>query len=117
MISLCRDNMLSKEDCEILIKFFKKKPKKNFHKHETEDNTYNIVLELNTEKYFFKHFDKLIKDLNYIAKLLNNSMFEYTHLVKWPLKCYQPLHRDFAYEHTTLSSILYLNDDYDGGET
>ena len=117
MISLCRDNMLSKEDCEKLIKFFKKKSKKNFHKHETEDNVYNIVLELNTEKYFFKHFDKLIKDLNYIAKLLNNSMFEYTHLVKWPLKCYQPLHRDFAYEHTTLSSILYLNDDYDGGET
>ena len=61
--------MLSKEDCEKLIKFFKKKPKKNFHKHETEDNTYNIVLELNTEKYFFKHFDKLIKDLNYIARL------------------------------------------------
>ena len=117
MIFLGRDNFILKSDCEKLIKFFNKRKKKKLIKHETGNKVFNVVLNLNTENYFLNNFKKLIKDLNYISKLLNNSKAEYTHLVKWPVDCFQSTHKDFAYKHTTLASILYLNDNYDGGET
>lgn len=116
MIFLCRDNFITKNDCNKLIKFFSKNNKKH-KKHLTKDKIFNKVLDLTNEKYFINNFSKILKDSNYISKLLNNSTFEYTHLVKWPINSYQPLHKDTAYQHTTLASILYLNDDYDGGET
>ena len=117
MIFLGRDNFILKSDCEKLIKFFNKRKKKKLIKHETGNKVFNVVLNLNTENYFLNNFKKLIKDLNYISKMLNYSKTEYTHLVKWPVNCDQKLHKDFAYKHTTLASILYLNDDYKGGET
>ena len=91
MIFLGRDNFILKSDCKKLIKFFNKRKKEKLIKHETENKVFNVVLNLNTENYFLNNFKKLIKDLNYISKLLNNSTAEYTH--------------------------LYLNDNYDGGET
>ncbi len=42
---------------------------------------------------------------------------EVSQIVKWPVGSMQPVHRDMARETTTFTSITYLNDDFEGGET
>jgi hypothetical protein len=38
-------------------------------------------------------------------------------IVRWPTNAFQNLHLDSAHQNNILTSITYLNDDYEGGET
>ena len=55
--------------------------------------------------------------LNEKAKDINGSEIDYVQIVKWPRGSSQPSHRDTAHDHTTLASIIYLNENIEGGET
>jgi hypothetical protein len=50
-----------------------------------------------------------------IKKICKNNYINYSQIVKWPEGSYQPEHLDFDYH--TYTSILYLNDNFIGGET
>ena len=118
MIGLIRDNFILNHDCQKLINYHHKN-KKKIKKHVTtyDGKIWNHPLPLQGTKFFDHGFVKLQKDLNYIAKILNNSVLDYVHLVRWPIGSFQPIHKDTTEKQTTLSSILYLNSDYEGGET
>ena len=118
MIGLIRDNFISTQDCQKLINYHHKN-KKKIKKHVTtyDGKIWNYPLPLQKTSFFNNNFLKLQQDLNYIAKILNNSVLDYVHLVRWPIGSFQPIHKDTTENQTTLSSILYLNSDYEGGET
>ena len=42
---------------------------------------------------------------------------EYVQVVRWPIGSKQNSHYDKAQDYTTLASIIYLNDNFIGGET
>ena len=46
-----------------------------------------------------------------------NTFIEGAQLVKWPVGSNQPFHHDDTREKTTFTSVTYLNDDFEGGET
>ena len=46
-----------------------------------------------------------------------NTFIEGAQLVKWPVGSNQPFHHDDAREKTIFTSVTYLNDDFEGGET
>jgi len=43
------------------------------------------------------------------------AFINYSHLVEWEAPIHQPHHQDFYYH--TWTSILYLNDEFEGGQT
>jgi len=58
----------------------------------------------------------LIEKLESISKLFD-SKIDWFEIVKWPIGSKQDLHFDTASNKTTFSSIVYLNDNFEGGET
>lgn len=52
---------------------------------------------------------------NFIKKINKNYVINYFQLVKWPSGEFQQEHFDFEYHPYT--TIIYLNDDFEGGET
>lgn len=57
----------------------------------------------------------LAKITNHSTAILSDCFIHYAQIVKWNIGSYQPTHLDFDYHD--LTSIIYLNDDYQGGET
>jgi|TARA_R110000850_G_C9686770_1_gene438541 hypothetical protein len=103
---LLENNFITKEGCKKLINFYKSKPLP-----EQFDNTF--PLSLITTDYL-----NLIKKLNEVSIKLNNSVVDYFQIVKWPSPSIgKVLHLDHAHSHTSLSSIIYLNDEFEGGHT
>lgn len=108
MITLLKDNFLSKEECKNLINFYKKNKKKCVKFR----NVFPLHLNI------YKDIDQnLFKKINNISLLINNSIIDWAQIVYWPKDSFQDLHFDNASEKTTLSSICYLNDNFTGGET
>ena len=59
---------------------------------------------------------KLNGRLNFIIKNIDKEAFvNYFQIVKWSTDTFQPIHKDFT--HHCYTSIIYLNDDFKGGET
>jgi|TARA_R100000455_G_C6271479_1_gene127739 hypothetical protein len=60
-----------------------------------------------------------VKDLIYsrYKPYIFDNLIDWTQIVLWPPNTYQDLHLDEREKNTTISSITYLNDDYQGGET
>ena len=107
------DNFISKEQSNYFINYlennFNLEDKKCFKHRETKAiNCINIkddieILELG------------LKLKNLPQKINKKYAINYFEIVKWPTEEYQDEHVDFDYHPYT--SILYLNDDYTGGET
>ena len=99
------NNFLSKEECKNFINFYKK--------NKTDKFFNTLPLDLKPKDHTY-----LIKKLNKDSKKLNNSVVDYLQIVTWPVpNIGQQLHFDTARLHTTLSSIIYLNDGFEGGHT
>ena len=65
-------------------------------------------------KNLFDNLDKtLINKISSISKLINDSDIDLAQIVYWPVGSFQDLHHDIALKNTTLSSVCYLNDDYE----
>ena len=62
------------------------------------------------------HYKVLLSKLNYLIKsYFKDSLINYSQIVEWPEKSSQDEHIDTYYHPFT--SIIYLNDNYSGGET
>ena len=108
MVTQVIDNFLNKEETKFLINYYNSNESKTF----VFGNTNPLNISLKDENLKF-----LINKLNISAKKINNSQLDWLQIVKWKVSKGQDLHFDTASNQTTLSSILYLNDDFEGGET
>jgi len=108
MITQIVDNFLTDEECNYLINFYKN----NEHYAKTFRDVFPLSLDQQDDRLNF-----LKNKLNNQALSINNSKIDWYEIVKWPKGSYQDLHLDTASSKTSLSSITYLNDNYEGGNT
>jgi hypothetical protein len=108
------NNFLDNEKCESLITFHKENFEKllnnlsNYH-DKTEVIQFSLLHNIDLSK-------QIAADITCHVRQINTKAFiNYFQIVKWPNGSYQDEHLDFP-EHV-LTSIIYLNDDYEGGET
>ena len=107
-----QDNFLNKKECNDIIDFYKSQPLPKIF-----DGTYPFPLTKNS-KLYIKKYQKLLNKINKVSISLNKSIVDWFQIVKWP--AFHPgkkLHFDKVNSSTILSSILYLNSDFEGGHT
>jgi len=104
------ENFISNEESDYLMQYHKENfnlnKKSNFMWRGTE------VIDIGESSKFKElrnKFNNLVKSED------KDHVVSYFQIVRWPTGEWQPPHLDL-YGHT-YSSILYLNDDYEGGET
>jgi len=102
MIIFIKDNFITKQDCDWAIETYKK----NQHKAKSFRDVYPLEVPI-----------RFLPKLNKQSFELNRSQVDWAEIVRWPIGSHQSLHFDNAKDNTTLASIVYLNDDYDGGHT
>tara|TARA_Y100001938_G_C7892836_1_gene330597 strand:- start:110 stop:565 length:456 start_codon:yes stop_codon:yes gene_type:complete len=98
-----RYNIFTDEVIQTLIQGFDKNIK-DISKHR-DTLVFNLATE--DEDFIYKKFKPFIHD----------HVIDWAQIVKWPTGSSQILHTDGASDKTTLSSITYLNDNFNGGET
>ena len=103
------DNFITEKECKQLIKLHKKY-EKNMWQHE---DTFCVSLDKLKEPVVLS----LRKKMNLLSKEINNSEVNYSNLVKWPKGARHRMHTDYAVRETVLASIVYLNHDFQGGQT
>ena len=107
------ENFFTPEKCQHFINrhsklFNPNHDKRTFYHRKTE-----VVL---LSSYFVYDSKKLNGRLNFTIKNIDEGAFvNYFQIVKWPTRELQLSHRDFDYHPYT--SIIYLNDNFKGGET
>tara|TARA_B110000093_G_C12759616_1_gene321959 strand:- start:43 stop:501 length:459 start_codon:yes stop_codon:yes gene_type:complete len=102
---IIQDNFLSIEECKYLIDFYKSQPTP-----EKYNTTYPLNIETND--------NSLAEKITKFGMTVNNSTVDWLQIVRWPYSnSGKELHIDDTSNKTTLSSIIYLNDDYEGGHT
>jgi len=100
------DNFLTDKQCDSLINFYNSKPQPS--KYLT---THPLNLSINDHK-------TLTKKINKIGIDINKSIIDWFQIVKWPFpNVGMDMHIDDASIKTTLSAVIYLNDNYLGGYT
>ena len=104
---IIEDNFLQKQECNLVINFYKK----NLNRVKSFRDVFPLDLEQEDKDIYF-----IIKKLNKFVEKLNHTI-DWIQIVKWPVKSIQNLHFDNTSSFTTFSSILYLNDDFEGGQT
>jgi hypothetical protein len=107
MIVLIKDNLNSKEFCKNTINFYKK------NKNKAKKFRDVFPLDLKKEDLEIDFINKI----HNISKTINNSIIDWAQIVYWPKNSFQDFHFDNTSNKTTLSSICYLNDNYEGGQT
>ena len=96
------DNFLLDREINLLLNFYQQ----NNHLKQKYRNTFPISL------------GNLFIDIkNKYNKLSQEDHRDWWQIVHWPKGSFQNSHKDNASEKTTLSSITYLNDSFEGGET
>jgi len=115
MIIQVYDRFLTTDDCTNLINFYEKNKDKSVsftvENEGLQPRCPLNIIEKSAEFIFLQN------KLNQKSLYANNSILDYVQIVKWPIGSKQFSHYDDAWEHTTLASIIYLNDNFSGGET
>jgi hypothetical protein len=110
------NSIISKQHCDFLINLLEYNlTLTRNHRDTTVIDIYPIIP--------FKQESQCIDLVKYVnslityevKKICKNSYINYSQIVKWPEGSYQPEHLDF--DCHTYTSILYLNDNFIGGET
>tara|TARA_R110000868_G_C10700622_1_gene749085 strand:- start:66 stop:542 length:477 start_codon:yes stop_codon:yes gene_type:complete len=108
------DNFLDRSGCDFFSKFHKENYNKlpeNFKKSHRKTEVIKFENFMSDDRFKYL-YSKIVS----IAKSINENYFpNYLEIVRWPKNEYQSLHNDFNYH--PLTSIIYLNDDFKGGET
>lgn len=99
------DSYFDREECNQLIELYDK------FKYLAEP-FYNVI-PLKVKELLPRKF---ITKLNKTTNIINKSKIDWIEVVKWPLGSYKELHYDCFKDTTKLSSVTFLNDDYEGGE-
>jgi len=107
---IIKDNMIESTTCNDLINLFQINEKKS----ETWRDTFTLNLH-ETDNNFAQ------KIYYFYSSFLNSkglSLYpECAQIVKWPTNSFQDLHLDSGRETTVYTSITYLNDNFEGGNT
>lgn len=103
---IIQDKFLTDKQCDSLINFYNSKPK---------PSEYNTAFPLNLS---IDEHKSLVTKINKTGISINKSIIEWFQIVKWPFpNVGMDMHIDDASTKTTLSAVIYLNDDYLGGYT
>ena len=108
------DNFLDVDICNHLINFYKKNKDQSVEFGGKNSKEWMIAFAMARKS---KEFKLLQSKLNEKSTYINNSIAETVQIVKWPVGSKQDPHYDIAYNHTTLTSVVYLNNNFGGGET
>jgi len=112
------NDFLTKKECDYFINFHKKNfnilpdgVKKMYEsaEHVTEVISFPHLMDRDVFRNIFCKISQHIKNIN------KSLYINYCEIVKWRTLSYQGEHNDFDYHPFT--SIIYLNDNYNGGET
>lgn len=99
------ENFLSNKTCEDLISFYKDNLDKKFVYHMTEP-----IKVINNENTLVKScLQKIDAQCNSMADVYMDN----AEIIKWLNSGYMPPHHDIG---DKFAAIVYLNDDYEGGE-
>ena len=113
MIIQVYDQFLSVDECNYLINFYKNNKDLSVEfGHEGRCSRWTLAIRKNMMEFKF-----LQNKLNEKSIYVNNSVIHYIQIVRWPIGSKQNPHYDTVQDHTTLASIIYLNDNFIGGET
>lgn len=107
MKTIIIDNFLSQVECHDLINFYRENEK--FAKKFRDVYPLQLFPKDSKINYLKLKLNKISKDFN--------AEIDWFEIVKWPIGSKQNLHFDLAKNETVLSSIVYLNDDFEGGQT
>ena len=112
------DNFLSEEECDFLIQYYKKHPFKESYKR-------TVLLRMKDTSLF--HLKKSLIRYRYLKRIEKEFSLKlcFDQIVFWPPFSYKPMHKDgYALKEkdpvaasVDWTSVCYLNDDYEGGET
>jgi hypothetical protein len=110
------DNFLTDDECDFLIDYFKK----SLHHEDYRGTT---VIRLDDTSVF--NFKKSYIRFKYTHKIKQKFKLKknYDQLVFWPVSSYKLKHKDIDYNSSNKlvsvdwTSVCYLNDNFDGGET
>ena len=109
-------DFISNEESNELIQFHKENfnlNKKYCFMHRNTEVIDHLVFTKFTNVKFFTNIEKALTKFG--KNVNNNYIIDYFQIVKWPTKELQDFHLDFDYHPYT--SIIYFNDDFEGGET
>lgn len=122
MIGFWQDEFLKDEDCKKLIDLYETFPasenseNKPFSHKRGDGMSY--VMEMTKRPDDPRHLpDDILNKLQEYAKYLKNSQIDWCHVVKWGDKSSMHSHYDKTSDKTTITSLIYLNDNFRGGET
>ena len=91
----------------------------NKHSAKVWRNTKPLLLENISNQEELNRCKRVIKYVNNTAVSFfgRDTYIELAEIVKWPTGSYQPYHTDNTRQSTTFTSVTYLNDNFEGGET
>jgi hypothetical protein len=114
-----KNNFINNEFCNYFIKYHKDNFERNYNNKDKWTLKHEGTHIMNCEAEALKGdaiFKILLAELNFLVRTyFKDTVINFSQIVKWPTKEKQEEHLDF--DHHTHTSILYLNDDYKGGET
>lgn len=103
------DNVFTQTECSTLIKYYTEKGPT--HKWQSF-----LPMTIKQDDEFL---NPKIKKIENLAKnnFDKNIVIDWCEIVRWPTDAFQNLHFDSSNPNTILTSITYLNDQYEGGQT
>jgi hypothetical protein len=108
------DDILNSNECNNLVEIYQK----NKQYAHTHGNPTVYPLNINNILYDKNDALKIAKKIEQITqKYFDLNVIDWCEIVKWPCDSWQSYHLDKASEKTTLTSITYLNENFDGGCT
>jgi|TARA_R110002012_G_scaffold151675_1_gene311629 hypothetical protein len=106
-----KNNFLEDNFCDFFVDYISNSKNKTTHR-----DTNIIYCDRTAVLDEIIEFKVLLAKLTFFVKKYSvGTCINYSQIVEWPENSLQPSHLDFNYH--TYTSILYLNDDYEGGET
>jgi hypothetical protein len=121
------DQVLTDEACDYLVKFFSQNIETLGKTDKNSDFSSRTINFSSIDFQRDRHF-RMAKQLLNMARLKACNLVknqynlvdlypEFSQIVRWPMGSSQDLHKDVARQSTTHAGIIYLNDNFKGGET
>ena len=109
------DDVLNSDECNNLIEIYHKNKQYAQHPHCDPAfyplNINNIVESKNDVLKITTKIEQITQ------KYFNLNVIEWCEIVRWPFNSWQSYHLDTSSKKTTLTSVTYLNENFDGGCT
>lgn len=108
MQTLLVENFINKQEANYLINLYQKYTNLSFK--------FRDVYPLSIFKNNLTQAKFIVERLNQVTAP-KKAVIDWIQIVRWPEGSKQDLHFDTKSDNTVLTSVCYLNDDFEGGET